>query len=200
MKILFQDQQVELAKDVTIDEVIKNINELLHDRYYFSHLVANGVEVFENPEIYLTEYTSKIDTLEIIAIPAKEFINNLLLSTEEYTERAIPFLKDLAEEFYHNPTKDSWSELANLFEGAQWLLQMVHTIEESLVRPKNWDVVMKNIQNMQDEMEDLEEALKNNDTVLIADMLNYEFLPVFEEIAVEVKNAIDSEGVRHDLS
>lgn len=200
MRILFQEEQVYLESNPIIEDIIKKINELLKDEYYFNHLRVDGQDVFENPELYLKEHIQGIEQLEIIAIPAKDFINDLLLSAEEYIERAIPHLKDLSEEFYHNAIKESWEELANLFEGAQWLIQMVHIIEKSLNRPKNWDIVMESVQSLQSEMESLEEALENGDTVLIGDMLQYEFLPVFTKMAKEVKNAIDTEGTRHDLS
>lgn len=200
MKLLFQKQIVELEQPISVEEIIENINHLLGRKYYFSHLLADGAEVTESPEEYLVEKSIYIKKLEIIAIDAKEFINDLLLSSEEYVERAIPHLDDLADAFYHDPTAKNWLTLDELLEGLQWLSAMITTIDQSIVRPANWGTVIEQATDLQDELENLEEALENTDTVLIADMLQYEIQPTFEVYREEIKTAIDTEGMRHDLN
>jgi len=200
MKLLFQGQTTTFERTPTIEEVIETINEFLQDNYYFSHLIADGKEIVEDPEVFLTKQVRDIDSLEIIAVAAKQFINDLLLSTEEYTERAVLQLATLTGEFYNNPTAASWAELGNLFEGIQWLVTMIDTIDQSTVRLTNWDEIKTHSSVMQAELGTLEEALVNTDTVLIADILQYEILPAFEAIAQEVKKIIDTEGMRPDLN
>lgn len=200
MKLLFQEQTVELNNDSTIEHVIQHINELLGKEYYFSHLIANGQEVIEAPEEFLARNLTSIKELEVVAIDAKKFINDLLLSSEEYVERAIPHIKDLFEAFYHNPNRDHWISLSELFEGIQWLASMITTVNDSIAKPQNWDAVFEPATEMQEELGEFEEALENADTVLVADILQYEVLPVFEVFAVEIKKAIDTEGMRYDLN
>jgi len=200
MKLLFQEQTTTFEQTPTIEEVFETINEFLQSNYYFSHFIADGKEIVEEPEVFLTMHVKDIDSLEIIAMAAKQFINNLLLSTEEYTERAVVQIAALADEFYNNPTAVSWTELGHLFEGVQWLVTMIDTVDQSIVRPTIWDEVLTHSSTIQTELGALEEALENTDTVLIADMLQYEFLPVFEAIAGKVKLAIDIEGTRPNLN
>lgn len=200
MKLLFQEQTVELNNDSTIEHVIQHINELLGKEYYFSHLIANGQEITEAPEEYLYQNLTSITELEVVAIEAKKFINDLLLSSEEYIERAMPHITDLFEAFYHNPNRDHWISLSELFEGIQWLASMITTVDHSIVKPQNWTAVFEPAMEMQEELGGLEEALENMDTVLVADILQYEVLPVFEVLAVEIKKANDTEGMRYDLN
>ena len=141
-----------------------------------------------------------MEILEVIAISAKVFVDDLLLSSEEYTERAIPHITMLFNAFYINPTQENWIELSEVLEGIQWLLSMVEAIDNSIVRPSNWTEVMTPIAGLKEELGNLEEALENTDTVLIADMLQYEILPVFEVLVTEIKGIIDTVGTRHDLS
>jgi hypothetical protein len=200
MKLLFQQQTIEFEHTPSVEEMIEKINDLLQDRFYFSHLVADGEEILEEPEQYLEQQLANIVSLEIIAIEAKEFINDLLLSAEEYVERSIPHLITLVDMFYNNPSRESWLELGELFEGIQWLSSMIVTVDQSVARPSNWDAVVAPATELQGELGNLEEALENTDTVLLADMLQYEILPVFEIFSLEIKTAIDTEGKRHDLS
>lgn len=200
MKLLFQEQAIELTQPVMTEEVIENINLLLGKEYYFSHLIADGMKVEESPEQYLLDKVDSINELQVIAVEAKEFVNNLLLSAEEYVRRAIPHLDDLADAFYHDPTSENWMTLDELLEGIQWLASMITTVDQSTVRPQNWDAVVEPAVELQDEFGTLEEALENVDTVLVADILQYEVQPTFETFAEEIKRAVDTEGMRHDLN
>lgn len=200
MKLLFQKQTVTFEQTPIIEEVIEKINELLQDQFYFSHLLADGEEILEDPEQFLVKQLVNIDSLEVIAVAAKEFINDLLLSAEEYTERSVPQITELVDEFYNNPSGENWADLSALFEGVQWLTTMIETVNQSAVRPTNWDEVVTSSEALQTELGNLEEALENADTVLVADMLQYEILPVFESFVIEFKTIIDTEGTRHDLN
>lgn len=77
---------------------------------------------------------------------------------------------------------------------------MIETINASIVCPANWDTVTASSTELRNELENLEEALENTDTVLIGDMLQYEVLPVFETFSEEFKTSIDTEGTRNNLS
>ena len=200
MKLLFNENTIEYIDSPFVEEIIQKTNELLKDEFYFSHYIADGVEVNETPELFLEKNILKINTLEIIALQAKEFVDTLLLSAEEYTNRAVPYIKELVDEFYNSPSPTSWKSLGELFEGIQWLSSMINLVDQSIVRPITWDSVMEKASIIQDELESFEEALESADTVLIADLLQYEILPVFEELQVTMKLTIDTEGTRHDLN
>ena len=200
MKLIFQEQIIELDQMFSVENVIESINKLLGNDFYFSHFLVDGLEVTEEPEVFLTKEVGNIEEILVIAIPAKEFINNLMLSIEEYVERAIPYVVELFDGFYNNPTKDEWGSLAELFEGIQWLSIVIDSVEVSVIRPESWKEISTTTVEVQGELESLEEALENNDTILIGDILQYEILPVLEKIKSLVTKSIDSEGERHDLS
>lgn len=200
MKLVFQQQTIEFEETPAAEEVIAKINDMLQNDFYFSHLLVAGEEIIEDPEIYLTKNLGNIDTVEVIAVAAKEFVNELLLSGEEYAKRAVLSITTLAEEFYNAPTPNSWTELGGLFEGVQWMMTMIETVRQSTVSPSNWNSVLMHSSALQEELGNLEEALENVDLVLIADMLQYEVLPAFAEMGMELTTAIDTEGIRHDLN
>lgn len=191
---------IEYEQQVSAEEVIEQINKLLQDQYYFNHFIVDGEEVLEEPETFLVNNLERIDELRVVAIAAQQFINDLLLSAEEYTERAVAHITAVADEFYNHPSGTSWSELSNLFEGMQWLAMATDTVAQSVACPSDWEEILATTTNLQAELGNLEEALENTDTVHIADMLQYEVLPAFEAIAAKVKQIIDTEGMRHDLN
>jgi hypothetical protein len=200
MELIFQEQTIKMDKTPTAQELIKKINALLEKGYYFSHFIVDGIEVYEEHERYLNNNEGQIKRLVIVAKTVMEFVNDLLLSTEEYIERAIPELTVLYDEFYDNPKSETWERLDQLLGGLQWLDEMLLLIGKSGAVPSNWVAYMTLSATMQKEIRNLSIAIENNDYILIGDIIQYELVPNFESLNTEVKQTIDNEGMRYDLS
>lgn len=200
MDIIFQNETIKLNQQPTVEDTIKTINNLMGDDYYFSHLVVDDIEVYEEPEFYLSEHASQINKLEVIAKKVHEFVNDILLTSMEYINNAKPEIVSLSEEFYQNPTSDSWNRFTQMLEGFQWLNEMIMTIDKTKRHPGNWFEYIRLAVNLQEELKDIEEALENNDSILIADLVKYEVLPIYDSLKVEIQTTIDTEGYYHDIS
>lgn len=200
MKLLFQEQTIEMEQNQNTDTIITKINELLGDDFYFSHLIVDGVEVNEDPEAFLTEQFGRIQQIEVVAIPAKEFVNDLLLSTEDYVSRALPYIVDVADSFAQGESEEQWTDLANLLEGIQWMTSMAATIEESIARPTAWAGVTEQMTILENSLPQLEEALVNQDQAAISKVLTATVKVVFERLGVRVKEIVDQEGQRDLLN
>ncbi|KAA0966787.1 hypothetical protein FQ087_11360 [Sporosarcina sp. ANT_H38] len=200
MELIFHEQHVEFDKTPSQDEVIAKINELLKGNYYFSHFIADGTEVYEDHEDYLTLNVDRIEKLEVIAKTEKEFLNDVLLSAEDYLKRAKPELVSLPEGFYSNPTSEIRSSFSQLMDGLQWLDEMLEVVNKSNERPEDWNTCMELSKSMKTEIVNLSEAVDNSDNILIADIIQYEFIPLFESLETDIGKTIDTVGTRHDLS
>ena len=200
VELTFQEQKIEFNTTPSPDEVVAKINELLKENYYFSHFLADGIEVYEDHEEYLTVNVDRIEKLEVIAKTEKGFLNDILLSTEDYLKRAKPELALLPDGFYSNPSPEVRSSFSQLMEGLQWLDEMLSVIDKSNERPSDWNTCMELSQSMKAEILNLSEAVDNSDNILIADIIQYEFIPIFESLETELGKTIDTVGTRHDLS
>lgn len=200
MEFLFQEESIQFDQDSTVEQVIEQIHTLLDDSYYFSHLIVDGVDVYEEPEQYLNENLESIEKLELIARTANEFTNDILLSAEVYLQRASLELMKLADGFYKNPSSESWDNFSDMLEGMQWLNQIIVSIDQMNEKPQNWDEYLKLAATLEVELKNLEEAVENGDHVLVADIIQYEITPVYEGLEKEIQRTIDTEGSRHDAN
>ncbi|WP_338655520.1 hypothetical protein V6B14_04940 [Sporosarcina psychrophila] len=200
MELVFQEQQIKFNKTPFSDEVIETINGLLDEKYYFSHFIADGTEIYEDHEAYLNINLDRIEKLEIIAKTEKEFLNDLLLSAEDYLERAKPELAALVDGFYSNPTAETHTNFGQLMDGFQWLDEMLPLIVNSKERPPNGEMYIELTQTLRTEIAQLEEAVENSDNVLIGDIIQYELLPIFEQLETIIGESIDMVGTRYDLN
>lgn len=200
MELLFQEESIQFDQDSTVEQVIEQINILLDDSCYFSHLIVDGVDVYEELEQYLNENLESIEKLELIARTANEFTNDILLSAEVYLQGALPELTKLADDFYNNPTSESWGNFSDMLEGMQWLNQIIVSIDQMNEKPQNWDEYLKLAATLEVELKNLEQAVENGDHVLVADIIQYEITPVYEGLEKEIQKTIDTEGSRHDAN
>lgn len=202
MKLLLLDETYTYNNDEeSIDKMFGEILEKIGETdLQFSHLVIDGEEVYENFEEYILERLNEVDTVEVVLKTVKELINETLLSTESYIKRAIPEIETIVDEFYQNPSQQTWDKLKQLIEGIQWIAQVILSIDQFEEKLANWDEYLTNLATLQNELPNLLEALQNQDTVLIGDIIQYEILPNFETLQKIVTDTIDNEGTRPDLS
>jgi hypothetical protein len=200
MEILFQDKKIYIKHPITVQNIFEEIQNLISSTYYFSHFIINDKEIYEDPEYYLSENLYQIKKIEVIAKTAKELINDVLLTAEEYIERAMPEIQILIKEFYNTPSSKSWDKFVQLLEGIQWLNQIMTSLEELRERPSNWMCYIECYRTLQDEMKNLEEALEFKDHVLVADIIQYEIYPVFETLLIEIQKTIGTEERRNKVN
>lgn len=200
MDLIFNNQTYSYDYTPTNLQIIERSKELLEDNYYFEYFVLDRTEKIESPDELLSRKLKDETVLELIAKEAVDFVKNLLDSTYSYLDNANPHIEVLVEKFYSHPSPDAWADLSNLFEGIDWILSMINVVENSKFRPSNWSKVVEDISNFEGELSNLEEALENTDSVLIADILKYEALPVFQSIKEQVELAIKNYGDADDLN
>ena len=200
MELLFKNETVQFNKQSSVGEIIEKINELLTNRYYYSHMIVDGEEIYKEPETFLLESLEFISTIEVVVKTARKFVDELLLMAVDYLTGAIPEIPALADGFYQNPKAEDWEMFSAMLEGMQWLNQTIDLIDKSTVIPANWDECIRLAVQLQMELKNLEQAVENTDSVLIADIIQYELLPVYEALQVEFNTTIDAEVERDDLN
>ncbi|MGI8349273.1 hypothetical protein NiCM35_05800 [Niallia circulans] len=165
-----------------IDILIEKINEDLEkNKLYFSHLIINGKEVYSDFEEQIMEQINTIKKIELVTKTIDEFISDLTVSLNEYSNRAIPSIKQLTEQFYQSPTEESWGVLQDLLEGLNWVYSTIKSMGNTELN--EYKEKLLNVANhFEVELPNLLDAIENRDYILIGDIISYEILPQFESI------------------
>lgn len=200
LKLIIGEQHIEYKEMPSADEVIERINESLTEGHYFSHFIADGEEVYDEHEEYLERKLDVIGELEVVIRTEKEFMNDVLLSAEEYLKRAIPEVNVLADDFKRVPSSDSWARFDMLLGGVEWLNDMLKVVCNSKVRPSNWEMYQQMTSNMQAELSKLGKAVEKKNNGQISAIIKNDLLPIFERLEKEFGETIDSEFVRRNLN
>lgn len=188
-------------EEESIESLLDKIKEMLEENnILLTHMVIDGVEVFTDFQDYIFKYLKDINLIEVKTKTIKEILDEMVITANEYLNRAIPDVRVLANEFYQAADDERWNRFLQLIEGVEWLLQFMSQIVDNKFIYKNWDKYMEIITRLESEMYNLEDAIKLEDSTLIADIVNYEFIPILELLQNEIKITIDNEGIGYVLS
>mgnify|MGYP001167323179 FL=1 len=201
MKIYVLDKVLEYPnREDEISNIFNEIDDIIStSKYTFSHLEVDGYTVYEDFHNYFLDNIRSIEEVKVIAKTFKQFVEEILNTTAEYFENAIPEIEILSEEFYKTPTGESWNKLSDLIEGVKWIMDSVVLVDQSdeikdIVKSyETWNLYAKDIYSLRELLEEFEEILENDDFVSTADILSYEIAPLFNGMLDKLNALVDRE-------
>ncbi len=198
MKIYILDKVLEYGNDKSnIDGLFQEIDSILEKSdYYFSHLVIDDLEIYEDYNDYFLDNIRNIREVKVVSSTLKELAENIMVTTIDYLNRAIPEINILSNEFYKTPTKQSWDKFSDLLEGIEWIIDSFISIDinerlkDIVSSYEQWNNYAKEIYSLQEQLVELEEIMGNQDTVSMADILSYEINPLFENMREKLEGLV----------
>lgn len=202
MKVYILDKVLEYNNDknVVVDMFQKIDNILEKSNYFFSHLVVDGVEVYEDYEEYLLDNIRYIREVKVISATLKELAANIMITTIDYINRAVSEINLLSNEFYKTPTTQSWEKFSDLLEGIAWIIESFVTIDTNeglkdiVSSYEEWNCYAKDIFSLRDILSELEEVVEIQDIVSLADILSYEINPLFKNMKAKLEGLVSKEA------
>lgn len=198
MKIHVLDKTFEYENSIkAYDALVSCINELVDKSdIIFSHLIIDGVEIYDDFYDYFLNNIKNIEEVIIVTKTKKEISKEIILSTIDYVERAIPEIENLSDQFYKTPSNESWNKLVDLFEGIKWILDTFIMIDnnkqlKNIVNSyEEWNLYAQDIYSLKELLGEFEEILENGDYVSTADILSYELIPLFKNMRDKLEKVI----------
>ncbi len=176
-----------------LDQITAENNE---EGHYLLKVYVDGQEVdFESPkarEIAL----DAVESLNIEYGTLDSIVERNIDNAEAYLEKFVPGLEKASDLYRTGNSQEASKFFLNIIDGIDWLSMVI----DSVIEAKRLDIHKKAYtnQSLQERKEQLLqltnqalEANKNKDWVLLADLLEYEILPFYQnwaEILPEIKN------------
>jgi hypothetical protein len=145
----------------------------------------NGHESSPDSKVNRNMRLSEIETLEIEVTNLSDIVDKNIENADAYLMKLIPGIEKSVELFRMGNEQEANQFFINIIDGVDWLSQVLDMIlEAKAVSP---DAVFdgKSIQERRDNLitftQQMVDANKNKDWVLLADLLEYEILPYYQE-------------------
>lgn len=178
-------------------ESVSNLiqTELQRANLYLSAMVIDGTEIYDDYNEYLSEHWENVHEIEVKTRTLKELVQEILISAVQYLERIEPEIQLLADDFYREDIA-AWEKLSQLIEGIQWLLDTfmmidkIHNLNDLLPDYSAWNDYAQNVGELQTKVAAIAEAVKDRDSILLADLLQYELLTLFQSMRENLSGII----------
>lgn len=202
MKIYILDKVLEYNNDESIiDNMFQEIENMLNkSSYFFSHIIVDDLEIYEDYQNYFFDNIRNIREVKVISGTLKELAKNIMVTTIDYINRAVPEIEILSSEFYKTPTAQSWRKFSDLLEGITWVIDSFATIDTNerlrdiVSSYEEWNCYAKDAYSLQELLGELEKIILNEDMVSMADILSYEINPLFENMKDKLEGLVSKEA------
>ncbi|MBM7580167.1 hypothetical protein [Jeotgalibacillus terrae] len=178
MQLIFKEHQIKLSEP---DKLIHSMSELIGDQYIYNYMKVDGTVVYDDPIEFFKnnqEALSDIEQIEIIALTGKEHVEGIAIEGSQYISNALPVLEEMSKSIYKDGIGSVKNKFISLSEGIQWLVSSLAVINEITTNSRENELTAK----LQSALIELNEGLENNDAVLVADIIEYEVVEIFQEI------------------
>ena len=187
MKIIFEENSKEYKEAPSSEEIIEQIDEWIQDEFYFSHLVIDGVEVYEDLQSYLFE--DDVQVVEVMARTKQQLLDEVIISAVEYCQRASSMLPVLVRSFSRMPYEADWVQFAQMMEGIEWLHHMIQLVDEAKERKQTNELIIIGA-HLDVLTKKFLKAFENDDYLIISRHIQKELIPVYETLELEISRML----------
>ena len=125
-------------------------------------------------------------SLEIETATLAEILERNILNAQNYLQKLLPGIEKTAEIFRSGNEQEANQLFLQIIDGMDWFSQVMEiVIQVKQFEPDRPIYSGKSLQDQKNQFADLTrqmlEANKNKDWVLLADLLEYELLPYYQE-------------------
>jgi len=166
--------QGETLKEV-LDEIVKS-----HKDTYIRRVWLEGQEVSSSAQDTLMTSIASIELLELELANLKDLVATNLGNAKEYLEKLIPGFQKAADLFRLGNEQEAHKFYLQILDGIDWFSQVVQTIVVSREKDLEGEKLKDRQEKLTGLMTQMLEANQNKDWVLLADLLEYEMIPFYE--------------------
>lgn len=200
MKFIVDGNIYFLEKDEGIIEKIADIltDEMEKTNKVIKSLEIDGLELYQDYFEYILDNLNYIENIKVKLITYKELVGETLVGTIDYLQGAAEEIVPLSEAFYAEPTKEAWDDFSDLLEGINWIISVFNLIDndktliETLPSYEIWNLYAKDILTLNELIPQMNDALNSKDNTLLADLMMYEILPLYEDMREQLLSLYNS--------
>jgi hypothetical protein len=201
LKLIVDGNIYFLEKDEDIIEKISDIlsREVEKKNKIIKSIIMDGIELYQNYFEYIKVNLDYVQEVIVKLITYKQLVEETLYGTVDYLDGAAIEIVPLSEEFYAEPTKESWEKFSDLLEGLNWIISVFNLIDndktliEALPSYEIWNLYAKDVLTLNELIPQMNDALNANDNTLLADLMMYEILPIYNDMKEQLMSLYNIE-------
>jgi hypothetical protein len=164
----------------TLGAVLHTILNSRQDSY-IRRIWLDGQEASSNTQDTLKTSTASVELLELELALLQDLVSNNLTNAKQYLEKLISGFQKAADLFSMGNEQEANQYYLQILDGIDWFSQVILTIVNAQVDIFKEQTLEERQKKLTDLMVQMLEANKNQDWVLMADLLEYEMIPFYKD-------------------
>lgn len=169
----------------TLNKSWKEITkQIFNDNRFIKQVIIDNQEFSFDYDVYLLERFRQVKTVEVFTITQMEGIIETLQEVRSYNEKLLKSIEHIAECFYGEPGKNDWELFGQFSQGIDWLYDTLIFLQSSMSKMNIFETTLpyieRSINKFREHIPIIHQSLEEEDFVLVGDILQYEFKPIFE--------------------
>ncbi len=161
---------------------------ILDETFELENKIESVETIFDN--------IKSVDEVKVVMLSTKAVIRENLVTIDEYVERAIPTMNNLADRFQKGADLDDWDHISELFEGIGFIFYTLESIDtmgnldEIVPNYSAWNGYVLEVKSLEEVLKELNIAVENKDETSISELLTSKVVPVFEKIKRKLESLV----------
>ena len=188
MKIILNgEDRTSAYQGETLGDIFDQVHKKCEaDGEIISHLLIDDKEAALDSMAARKTSTADVKSLEIETATLAEILERNILNAQNYLQKLLPGIEKTAEIFRSGNEQEANQLFLQIIDGMDWFSQVMEiVIQVKQFEPDRPIYNGKSLKDQKNQFADLTrqmlEANKNKDWVLLADLLEYELLPYYQE-------------------
>ena len=180
--------EIDIGKKIPFRDVMQTVHDMIEiPDVSITRVCLNGEDITGKDWEGFAQLTSdSINDLQVETGNVKNLARNTLVSLCEFIDKLVDELKRTTELLRLGSVQQSGESLARALDGIQLANHTTALVGRNLqieteFSPGNGNSIEKNLNNLQPIIEDMFSAQNSQDWVLLADLIEYELLPHFDD-------------------
>lgn len=192
MRIYINDKEIKKDySDLNLSQILEEVRSAL-DQKIIKKIIINEVEVNERYLQGSLIEKEDVDKIRFILQDTQSLIEETLVEIDNYLPKLKKGCIEAANLFRNGKINNANEKYQNILEGINWYSQIITNIV-NLINGKKYIIKINDkLIALNEILSELMQAYKNEDNILLADILEYELVNYIEEF-IDLNNKILSD-------
>jgi len=160
--------------------------QINNEQRIIQKVVVDRQEFYVDYDVYFMQHYRHLESVEIYTIAISQAIEETLQEVLAYNRKVIASIDQVSQAFYGTLQPSDWDLFSQFSQGIDWLLDTLSFLQETIVEGSVYGtalpVINKTIVDLARQIRAIEGPVEAGDLVLVGDLIQYEFGPIFEEL------------------
>lgn len=185
VKILGRILEYSNDKKIIIDMFEEINNIIMISGYMLSHLVIDGIDIYENHQRIIEENIENIDDIKVVLVSKEEILDENINELIKYVERLYNQSLTIGKKYYLNDFND-YKDVVDVMEGIIFVQKTLNVVG-TYIEIKNVSRINEIIESCNILFTNMEKYMEANDLVSMGDIFTMEVREKAIELLREIK-------------